>query len=551
MPAASTLELKGDRKTMSPLRSVLGWLVLAGGLIGCAGGGPSRSERSTDRAWTSAGVSAGSYLLTPDVVTDEEGRTVSVERGLVFVPENRRAPDSRLIAVHFVRFPSAQRQEPARAPVFLLPGGPGWDFDFSDPLVFDEIERLRQTREVISVSQRGYSGAPGLVPELRVRYGASAPDTLTSARQRAERDRESLAAALEHWRKLGVDVTGYDILNITDDVNDLRKALGYERIVLRGCSFGSQWSLAYMKRWPETVDRAFLSGVEPLDFGYDSPRWLWASLARVAKAAEADPDLAPHVPEGGLMQALKTVIERLEAQPVKVTIRGPSKGADIVVPVSADDLRGLLTNLSLNQRRALQNLAQWPRFILELYRGDYRFLAVRVLKSRAGERSESLIIALINHSLGISPARAARLMAEPEASWLGDINLKEHVTRGAAPTPQVDDLFRADWRIDIPTLLVAGDYDWSTPVENAEHLSSFLNTGHLVTVRGGRHCSETNHGELASQLPKETKQLYGFVDAASPRDFFKTLPAVLSLAPIDFAPLTGRSLYEEWLAGRD
>jgi hypothetical protein len=54
---------------------------------------------------------------------------------------------------------------------------------------------------------------------------------------------------------------------------------------------------------------------------------------------------------------------------------------------------------------------------------------------------------------------------------------------------------------------------------------------------------------------EETAHLYSFVDAdverSSPQAFFKTLPDEMSLAPIDFAPLTDRSLYEEWLAGRD
>ncbi len=554
MHAMSTSSTRWEREAVSLARGACMRIVLAACLIGWAGIAAAQSGRDVGRARTSAGVSAGSYILTPDVVTDEEGRTVPVERGLVFVPENRRAPGSRLIAVHFVRFPSVQQREPGRAPVFLLPGGPGHDFDLSDPLVFDEIERLRRTREVVYVSQRGYSGAPGLVSELRVRYDPLPPDTLTSALQRARRDRATLAAALEQWRMRGVDVTGYDIVNITDDLNDLRGALGYDRIVLRGCSFGSQWSLAYMKRWPGTVDRAFLSGVEPLDFGYDSPQWLWASMERVARAAEADRDLAPHVPRGGIMQALKTVLERLEARPVDVTIRSPSGDADVVVPVGADDLRGLLTSLSLGRRRALENLAQWPRFILEMYRGDYRYLAARVADDRARRRSESLILPLINHSVGISAARRERLAAEPAARWLGDVNLREHATRGAAPTPQVDDRFRSDWQIDVPTLLVAGDYDWSTPVENAEHLATFLRAGHLVRVRGGRHCTETNFGELAAQLPAETARLYGFVDAdleRSPRAFFDALPDELSLAPLDFAPPTGRSLYEEWLAGRD
>ncbi|MCP3140316.1 hypothetical protein [Pyxidicoccus xibeiensis] len=88
---------------MSLVRSACGWSLLATCFISCAAVATLPSGQKPARARTSAGVSAGSYLLTPDVITDEEGRTVPVERGLVFVPENRSAPDSRLIAVHFVR----------------------------------------------------------------------------------------------------------------------------------------------------------------------------------------------------------------------------------------------------------------------------------------------------------------------------------------------------------------------------------------------------------------------------------------------------------------
>lgn len=527
--------------------------VLAAGLIAWSGTACANPNYPAPRSAPSKGVAAGSMILTPDVITDEEGRSVDVERGLFFVPENRRDPNARLIAIHFVKFPAVRPTVEGRAPVFLLAGGPGWGFDLSDPLVFDEIGRLRQTREVIYMSQRGYSGDPGLVSSFDVRYSPVPISARISAVDRAELDRATLAAALRRWEARGVDPTGYDILNITDDLYDLRAALDYDKIVLRGCSFGSQWSLAYMRRWPDTVERALLSGVEPLDYGYDSPRWLWASMGRVAKAAEADEDLAPFIPQGGLMEALKTVIAKLEAESVEVAIR--FDGEDVTIPVAADDLKSLLTNLSLNQRRAMENLAQWPRFVLEMYMGDYRFLAARVASERARERSESLILPLLNHSVGISAARAEVLLTEQEVAWIGDPNIRDRVARASARTPQVDDNFRADRRIAIPTVLVAGDYDWSTPIENAQHLASLLDAGHLITVHGGRHCTETNHGELPAQRAEATAHIYSFIDADFDRStaqvVLASLPEDIRLTPIDFAPPSSTSMYDEWLAARE
>jgi pimeloyl-ACP methyl ester carboxylesterase len=91
----------------------------------------------------------------------------------------------------------------------------------------------------------------------------------------------------------------------------------------------------------------------------------------------------------------------------------------------------------------------------------------------------------------------------------------------------VDDRFLSDARIGVPTLLLADDFDWSTPVENAERLAGFLNAGHLVPIRGGRHRTETNYDELPAQHRDGLAQLYGFFHADRAGAFFRTLPGEL------------------------
>src|SRR5262245_10453244 len=85
---------------------------------------------------------AGSYISIPDVITAGETR-IEAERGLLIVPENRANPESRLIAVPFLRFAALAPQTGARRPpVVLLAGGPGDDFDFQDAEAIRELQSL-------------------------------------------------------------------------------------------------------------------------------------------------------------------------------------------------------------------------------------------------------------------------------------------------------------------------------------------------------------------------------------------------------------------------
>ena len=93
------------------------------------------------------------------------------------------------------------------------------------------------------------------------------------------------------------------------------------RSSLFGGSFGSQWSLAVMCLHPESVARAVLSGVEPLNNGYDMPSHVFAALQRIAYDADRDPGLSPYLPAGGMMEAVRALHRRFAERPVQVQVR--------------------------------------------------------------------------------------------------------------------------------------------------------------------------------------------------------------------------------------
>src|SRR5262249_36915849 len=130
-------------------------------------------------------------------------------------------------------------------------------------------------------------------------------------------------AAVAEFAGKGIDLRGYTVKELADDVNDLRRALGYDQITLVGSRFGSQWGFAGRPRHRDMVMPAVLSAVEPLDYGYGMRSQVFAAIQRMWWEAEKDPRIKPYLPAGGLAAAAREVLRRLERAPVKVTVKAP------------------------------------------------------------------------------------------------------------------------------------------------------------------------------------------------------------------------------------
>jgi pimeloyl-ACP methyl ester carboxylesterase len=174
--------------------------------------------------------------------------------GTLVVPENRKSPDSRLLALPLIRV-HATGPNPAE-PIFYFQGGPG-----GTNMRFQHLKDLIGNHDIIQVGYRGVDGSVVLdCPEISEAV-RNVPAVLSDeALQSFTAASEQCASRLQYE---GVDLAGYTLTETIDDNEDARVALGYDRINLLGESYGTRIEMIYEWMYPDSLHRVIMLAVNP------------------------------------------------------------------------------------------------------------------------------------------------------------------------------------------------------------------------------------------------------------------------------------------------
>ena len=224
-------------------------------LIGLVAAGLAwlRCGPGDERVSVPTGAHAGDLILDSCTYATEDGG-YDADCGTLVVPENRADPGSRLIAVPVTRI-RATSERPAE-PIFRLEGGPG-----ITNMEFPKASRFARDHDVVLVGYRGVDGSVRLdCPEVDSALGHST-DLLGRKSFRAYAD--AFGQCAERLAGEGVDLTGYGLTQQVEDMEAVRRALGYERIDLVSESAGTRTALIYGWRHPQRIHRSVMIGVNP------------------------------------------------------------------------------------------------------------------------------------------------------------------------------------------------------------------------------------------------------------------------------------------------
>lgn len=469
---------------------------------------------------------AGTLHLYPERIPLASGGLADAERGVMFVPVNRTKPDAAVISLEVYRFKSTN-PAPGVPPIFYLYGGPS--FEGLEPLLArrgyyeQRLRPLRDTADLVIVSQRGIGPSK---PTTLIQLPPPAPPDQPQAREaRVAAIRASAEREKQYWLDRGLDLRGFTIVEAAADIDDVRKALGYDKVTLWGGSFGSHWGMAVMRFHPEIVERAILRGMEGPDHTYDMPSYVLHSLERLAAEADAAPALAGLIPPGGLLEGFKGVIARTAAQPVVVEAKDPATGEMAKVRFGPEDVRDLAEGYTA-AASSRGGMRTWAADMIRLVRGDFTAAAEARLRVRAAERFRTASYYMLDCGSGVSPARRRQIEGDPAVEVIGPLGFNYFA---ACPVWDVDlgDEFRKNFDTQIPTVIVQGDYDISTPLENAQELAPHFKRSRFIVVHGGSHPALDDAMDASTEFARAILAFARGGDMGG-------LPASVTLPPIDW-----------------
>jgi len=394
-----------------------------------------------------------------------------IECGALFVPENRDKIGSRAIRLPVMIFRS-RSSSPAPDPLVFITGGPG-NSSVAGRRSGKEIPFL-DDRDFIVLEQRGTRFAqPSLeCPEINrikgeIAAGRSTGKALIAA---ATECRKSLVAS-------GVDLDGYTTAASADDLEDLRKLLGYEKWNLHGLSYGTRVVLTVLRRHPAGVRSVVLDSVLPHEVNFDevSAANLLRALGVVFDSCAIDRDCSAAHPN--LRERFREVVARADRNPLPLDVDANVRGAQVVdaiysalhSPQAIRQIPCIIANAGSRNYDALKQLVQQN---LGPSRSTWGLrLSVWCAEEMPFENPER-IASQVSPSLGLGGIDEGTATPELCRAW----NVK------AAPAIENEPV-----KSDVPALIFAGEFDPDTPPAWGRSLLDSMPNARYVEFRGRSH----------------------------------------------------------------
>lgn len=450
-------------KKFKILHAALAWLLAAG--AGTVGAAPAAAMQ--ERSCHLPGVTEVLRCVTVDVPLD-----------------HARAAGSKL-KLHVTVAP-AFRQGTRGDPLFVLAGGPGQAGSDVLPVLPAALDRVRATRDIVFIDQRGTGLSGKLDCERKPQHERMTEDQLEA----------ELRACILSTK---APFSAYTTLAAAHDLERVRTALGYGKVNVWGGSYGTRLAQAYARAYPGSVRALVLDGVAAPEQvipagGRDGQAALDALFAQCAK------DTACNKAFPTLRADFDALVKKLESGGIELSLPDPRTAEQVDFTLTSERFLGTVHNILYSPADA----RRLPFLIHSASRGRWQPFIAR--QNLAGDFGGDASMAMLLHLAVVCaediPRFTPELMKSDAALLTRTLAEKMPALCRTMNVPAVP--YAAPARIEAPALLLSGALDPVTPPHRAASAAKHMAHAQQVVV--------ANAGHGVSQLGCAPRLLREFLD---------------------------------------
>lgn len=398
---------------------------------------------------------------------------VTASCGDVTVPLDANNPDSGSLVLPVVILPA--KNEAKFDPIFLLKGGPGASNIWQSPLDWMFLDQ-----DLVMI---GYRGADGPI-ELQCRDFNDAQlgdgsDLLS------EQSLKKFSAAVKHCvtqlQDQGIHLHLYTIMQVMDDIEFFRQHLGYTKINLLSESYGTRVALLYGWKYPNSINRSVMIGVNPPGHFVWEPQLIDKQLHYMAKLCRRDDYCSNRTDD------LAATMKRVSHEMPSTWLGWPID-------------RGMVNFIGINMLYNRGSAAMLYDSFLAADDGDASGLALITLLYRLQIRfgdPQPIGDLFSKGFIDYDETRDYSVEMNPPDSIMGSPMSELLMAAGPEwPTSDIPTEYRNVQMSEVHTLMINGSIDFSTPIENArDELLGTLVNGHLVELKELGHVGDVYYNQ--------------------------------------------------------
>jgi pimeloyl-ACP methyl ester carboxylesterase len=320
---------------------------------------------------------------------------------------------------------------------------------------------------------------------------------VTLSRESIEKMGKAASADLMKLEEQGVDLDGYTIVELIDDMETAREGFGYTTVNLYAGSYGTRLTYIYSLRYPKSIHRSFMFAINP------PGRFLWHAemidkqIRYYGDLWKNDPEAVTRSPD--IVKTMQNVLESLpqEWNGLKIFPYRVKFATNFMLVHTDDAARVFDAYLAAEQGDysglAFLSVAVYDAIVTVPTWGDY----------------------FTTGMVDVDPEVDYEAMLNPPGLFFGSPAIgifaaAKYLDRQMTNIPKK---YRKLQKVDVETLMVNGSIDFACPIDNARELLPYLRNGELVFLAEMGHTKDvTGKQPEAFQHLVETFYLEGKVD---------------------------------------